>query len=210
MTKVRKQAMGSYLQDKKPKNAVQKRQSRAQRGASTDSKANSAASDQQETDVVNPNGPVLEVGERERKKKDGRTPSSPRLSPQERQPRKPETQVSRVRQGIGQIFPSAPMVSPSRTDVKLAYDVTAPAPFQSIGKPLDPFRTMFNPNHPRISVEELKFYCMSKSVYSLQTILIHYRLPCFWHKSNGPALDPNAGQVTSRISEYPLHRLRTF
>ena len=157
MTKVRKKAMGSYLQDKKPKNATKGRQSRMQSEGSTDSRTTSVGSDQPEIEVVILNG---EISKSARGKRSiDRRPSSPERPSAESQATTPETQISRVRQSIDMILPSAPMVNPSRTDVELEYDVTAPKPFQSIGKPLDPFRTMFNPNHPRISVEELKFYC---------------------------------------------------
>ncbi|KAL5120234.1 hypothetical protein ACEQ8H_001792 [Pleosporales sp. CAS-2024a] len=39
------------------------------------------------------------------------------------------------------------------------YDRHTPAPFVSIGRALDPFRTMFQSSHPQVSVEDLKFQC---------------------------------------------------
>jgi hypothetical protein len=161
MTKVRKKAMGSYLQEKNPKRVVRGRMARMQSEGSTDSRTSSVGSNQHEPDGVNSNSDLLKMAAWEKKWAE-RRPSSPERSPTD-QADGPETQISRVQQSIDMILPSAPMVSPSRTDVELEYDVTVPKPFQSIGKPLDPFRTMFNPSHPRISVEELKFYCMVAS-----------------------------------------------
>jgi len=57
------------------------------------------------------------------------------------------------------ILPAAPIVLPCRRSVPLPYDTHVPPPFVSIGKALDPFRTMFQSSHPSVSVEELKFYC---------------------------------------------------
>lgn len=57
------------------------------------------------------------------------------------------------------VLPSAPIVTPSRDGVTLPYDEFLPGPFQSLGKPLDPFQSMFQSSQPRVSVEELKFYC---------------------------------------------------
>ncbi|KAF2032015.1 hypothetical protein EK21DRAFT_99335 [Setomelanomma holmii] len=45
------------------------------------------------------------------------------------------------------------------TTGRLPYDEYQPRPFVSIGKSLDPFRTMFQASHPSVSVEEMKFYC---------------------------------------------------
>lgn len=59
------------------------------------------------------------------------------------------------------ILPAAPIVVPSRKGIPLPYDKYIPQPFVSIGKSLDPFRTMFQAQHPGVSVEQLKFYCLS-------------------------------------------------
>ena len=164
MTKVRKKAMGSYLQEKRPKNPVQGRQSRMQSEGSTDSRTHSVGSEQSEFEIVFSNSNISESASGGRKGVGRQPSSSSEPSPVESHATEPETQISSVRPSIGMILPSALIVSPSRTDVELPYDVTIPKPFQSIGKPLDPFRTMFNPNHPQISVQELKFYCITRSV----------------------------------------------
>lgn len=162
MTKVRKKAMDSYLEkEKKPTSAAQGCRPRLHSEASTDSPT-SIGSDQQEIDILIPNREVLKIVRGENRK-GGRWPSSPLRSPasssHDTQAAYPEARMARVRQSRGVILPSAPIVRPSRTDVKLEYDEKVPRPFQSIGKPLDPFRTMFQAHHPRISVEGLKFHC---------------------------------------------------
>ena len=170
MTKVRKKAMGSYLEkEKKPKNSAQGQRSRLQSEDSTGSRA-SVGSDQQDVPVAHiPNSEVLQMS-RGQKRSSGR-PSSPIRSPgssshdgqaasPDNQKKEQNNQLSRVRHAFDNLLPSAPIVRPMRTNVTLVYDETAPGPFQSIGRPLDPFRTMFQAHHPRISVEELKFHCM--------------------------------------------------
>jgi len=57
------------------------------------------------------------------------------------------------------ILPAAPIVVPIRQGIPLPYDEYVPQPFVSIGKSIDPFRTMFQAQHPGVSVEELKFHC---------------------------------------------------
>ena len=56
-------------------------------------------------------------------------------------------------------LPGPPMILPMRSHLALPYDHYTPRPFESIGKPLDPFRSMFQASHPKVSVEELKWYC---------------------------------------------------
>jgi len=55
------------------------------------------------------------------------------------------------------------LIIPSRKkeDVQggLLFDEWAVPPLRSIGKSLDPFRTMYQSSHPRVSVEELKHHC---------------------------------------------------
>lgn len=57
------------------------------------------------------------------------------------------------------LYPTPPMVPPMRSELALPYDNYQPKPFQSIGKSLDPFRTMHQSSHPQVSVEQLKWYC---------------------------------------------------
>ncbi|KAF1915087.1 hypothetical protein BDU57DRAFT_557307 [Ampelomyces quisqualis] len=57
------------------------------------------------------------------------------------------------------VLPPAPMFLHCQRGVTIPYDTHTPPPFVSIGKSLDPFRTMFQSSHPGVSVEELKFHC---------------------------------------------------
>jgi hypothetical protein len=52
-----------------------------------------------------------------------------------------------------------PMVEPMRVNTPLVFDMTQPPQLISIGEAFDPFRTMFQSSHPRVSVTELKFHC---------------------------------------------------
>jgi hypothetical protein len=56
------------------------------------------------------------------------------------------------------VIPAAPMFLPCQTGVPQPYDAFTPPPLVSIGKSMDPFRTMFQQSHPSVSVEELKFH----------------------------------------------------
>ena len=42
---------------------------------------------------------------------------------------------------------------------RLPYDRVVVGPFQSLGAPLDPFRTMPQVSHPKVFIEELKIHC---------------------------------------------------
>jgi hypothetical protein len=70
-----------------------------------------------------------------------------------------EGPVVRAQQPRDFILPAAPIFLPCRKGAPAAYDTHTPPPFVSIGKSLDPFRTMFQSSHPGVSVEELKFHC---------------------------------------------------
>jgi hypothetical protein len=67
--------------------------------------------------------------------------------------------VARTQQAHNFVLPSAPIFQSCRKGVPIPYDAYMPAPFVSIGKNIDPFRTMFQSSHPGVSVEELKFHC---------------------------------------------------
>lgn len=155
MTNVRKKAMGSYLKEKKPRASQKEKQQRKPREDSAVSRT-SIGSDQQ--DVI-PNSEAIRLmkGENRRKSSESMT----MLGCSEMHRRKAlESQVSQLPKiSMNFVLPSAPMVTPSRTGVVLPYNETSPKPFQSIGKPLDPFRTLFQASHPQVSVEELKFHC---------------------------------------------------
>lgn len=148
MTKVRKKAMGSYLKEKRPSKELQRRP----REDSTASRS-SVESDHQNVVSNNEAMGLFNEGNTSRR-------SSRDKSPQLRRKTSPELHLSRrPMKAMNMVLDSAPIVFPMRTGVALPYDQVSPGPFQSIGKPLDPFRTMFQSSHPRVSVEELKWHC---------------------------------------------------
>ncbi|KAL5393174.1 hypothetical protein DPSP01_000007 [Paraphaeosphaeria sporulosa] len=158
MTSVRKKAMGSYLKEKKPK-ATQKEQQCTGR-SSIDSAGSRGSIEGDQNDVIsNTEAIKLMNGDGRRRRRKSSHSTAVTSSPETIR-RTPEAQVSRLpRITMDFVLPSGPIVVPSRTGVPLPYDETSPKPFQSIGKPLDPFRTMFQASHPQVSVEELKFHC---------------------------------------------------
>ena len=160
MTKVRRKAMGSYLEKGKRTRSNQDRP--RLRSEESNVSRESIGSDQQDTvDAVISNSEALKIFRGETRRTGRRaaspTPSSA-SSANHQKAQDAEVQVAKVQQPF--LLPSAPIVVPMRTNIPLPYDDTVPRPFQSIGKPLDPFRTMFQAHHPSISVEQLKWHCM--------------------------------------------------
>ncbi|KAF2240482.1 hypothetical protein BU26DRAFT_442516, partial [Trematosphaeria pertusa] len=158
MTKVRKKAMGSYLEkEKKPRDSLKEQEQRS-RLTSVDSTGSRASTSSEQQDVIS-NTEAIRIFHGE-SRRPGRRASSPASSVHEQRTVSPEAQIARIpKPSVDFVLPSAPIVLPMRTGVELPYDKFAPRPFESIGKPLDPFRAMFQANHPRVSVEELKWYC---------------------------------------------------
>lgn len=154
MTRVRKKAMGSYLKERKPRGAdkEQLNRSRDDLGQSRES----VGSDQRD-DLSNSGAVIPKNVESNRALSQS---SVVQVDSGSQRRMTPPAQASRLpRISMDFVLPSAPIVIPSREGVTLPYDEISPGPFQSLGKPLDPFQTMFQSNHPRVSVEELKFYC---------------------------------------------------
>jgi hypothetical protein len=154
MTRVRKKAMGSYLKEKKPRGPAKEQ-------------LNIPREDLGESRWSVDGGPQygLSNGGTTLSKNGGssQAPSQSNsfqidLGSQRRMT--PPAQASRLpRISMDFVLPSAPIVIPPREGVTLPYDEFSPGPFQSLGKPLDPFQAMFQSSHPKVSVEELKFYC---------------------------------------------------
>lgn len=98
----------------------------------------------------------------------GKRPSSPIKLPtssgHDQQAPIPNTEILSIQLAAESILLSGSIVFPMRTDVMNEYCETAPQPFQSISKPLDPFQTKFSANDPHVSVNELKFYCRHYAV----------------------------------------------
>jgi hypothetical protein len=70
-----------------------------------------------------------------------------------------EGPVLKTRQSDDSASPQPSLFYLCQKGVPIPYDTYTPPPFVSIGKSLDPFRTMFQSSHPGVSVEELKFHC---------------------------------------------------
>lgn len=76
------------------------------------------------------------------------------------------THVQREKQWEKQMMTPVPnpnfiqrsLITASRR-IQLPYDLQKVGPLESIGTPLDPFRTMPQVAHPRVSIEQLKFHC---------------------------------------------------
>jgi hypothetical protein len=152
MTKVRKKAMGSYLEKgKRPREEeLSEAQRRGREGsASTCSRSNF---DKEET---RSRSTALATWREEDQRRSAAREDTPTDSTYTyvRSDMTPEPHPFDV------FLAGPPMVPPMRSDVALPYDHYTPGPFESIGKPLDPFSTMYQASHPRVSVEELKWYC---------------------------------------------------
>jgi hypothetical protein len=70
-----------------------------------------------------------------------------------------ESAVAKLQEPHDFVLPPSPLFMFCRKGAPMPYDTYTPPPFVSIGKSIDPFRTMFQASHPGVSVEELKFYC---------------------------------------------------
>ncbi|OAK98730.1 hypothetical protein IQ06DRAFT_225161 [Phaeosphaeriaceae sp. SRC1lsM3a] len=57
------------------------------------------------------------------------------------------------------VVPQAHLFFKCRPEAPMPYNSHIPPPFVSLGKNIDPFRTMFQSSHPGVSVEDLKFRC---------------------------------------------------
>ncbi|KAF2833046.1 hypothetical protein CC86DRAFT_338152 [Ophiobolus disseminans] len=160
MTTVRKKAMDSFLKgdktmSKKPRSPAD---GSIQSSVSNKSKANIVYDDVSTVLSTAPTT-VSGGGECVERTKTSSPTRSFRINRHERDSSSAEGSVIRSSKTRDFILPSAPIVLPCRTTVPLPYDEHIPPLFVSIGKSLDPFRTMFQASHPGVSVEELKFHC---------------------------------------------------
>lgn len=178
MQKVRKRAMNSYLENRprgssvgRHENVVRDAKSAPRSRLHSESSTGSGSriteiADQQDEEVMS-REEALKIFRGESRRK----PSSPVRStsshPEEHQVTSSElavqhptalmnTQMLFIPDSIN--FPP-PIVQPMRQNVPLPYNSYQVGPLQSIGTPLDPFQTMPQVSHPRVSVESLKFYC---------------------------------------------------
>ncbi|KAH7114465.1 hypothetical protein B0J11DRAFT_511191 [Dendryphion nanum] len=154
MTKIRKKAMASHLDQKRPKQNASKEPSRPRQHSEGSTASRASVGSNKNADDITPTSEALRMYYSKQ--------SSPAKSPGptlEQQAAFQNAEIAAALSTIGNMVYTTPIVQPPRTHIPLEYDLTALRPFQSIGKPLDPFRTMFNPSNPRISVEDLKFHC---------------------------------------------------
>ncbi|RAQ99632.1 hypothetical protein DDE82_008049 [Stemphylium lycopersici] len=96
------------------------------------------------------------------KKRAGKKQASPTKTPlptaRVQKVPKADTQVAKT-EARQSILPRAPIVIPVTEGFEYPFDKHPMPPLRSLGKNLDPFRTMFQSSNPRVSVEELKFHC---------------------------------------------------
>ncbi|KAF1837567.1 hypothetical protein BDW02DRAFT_118146 [Decorospora gaudefroyi] len=148
MHKVRKTAMASYLKTEKSHDK-------------TKSKTDSEVSDKSRSSVETSNPRT--IAPLKRKRANGREPSSSTESEtvmtQITTAPTPCTQVVRTRESCQTVLSQARIVVPIDLGKEYAFDVTPMPLLVSIGESLDPFRTMFQSHHPRVSVTRLKHHC---------------------------------------------------
>ena len=174
MTIVRKKAMDSFLKEKKSTGPPER--SRLNSEASDASRSSNGSKDARTKVITLPTAtaqqPLSQADQLS-------STSSPATSRHDAGDSSPEMQIIRVKKSLGSVLPPPPIVLPMRTNVILPYDEFSPAPLVSIGKSLDPFRTMFQSNNPHISVEELKWHCsryfgsLSLGQHWIPTIVSH-------------------------------------
>ncbi|KAH7388754.1 hypothetical protein BKA66DRAFT_414591 [Pyrenochaeta sp. MPI-SDFR-AT-0127] len=164
MTTVRKKAMDSYLRDEKNKDGPRKASADRTRLNSEGSDSLVSSIGDQEVVTAPPAGrvPRSRQSHGRARQPSSTAPSSTAPSSSEsgdRHASSPGKQMVKVPKSAGTILSPTPIVLPSRTNIELPYDVHVSPPLASLGKSLDPFRTMFQASNPHISVEELKFHC---------------------------------------------------
>ncbi|PVH96416.1 hypothetical protein DM02DRAFT_119322 [Periconia macrospinosa] len=180
MTRIRKKAMGSYLTREKNAGGAMRDYKQQSEKTTTDPWTSvrshaknvtldgelSAESTHQHEDMAKPANSMTDVGDHA--SSSSSSFSSPPLPitttvtelSRRTTTTKPESDKYKLNQVPAEfILPSAPIVIPMRNTPYLVYNSYAPGPFQSIGKPLDPFVTIYQASSPRVSVESLKHYC---------------------------------------------------
>lgn len=90
----------------------------------------------------------------------------------------PVTTVERVPSSMSSVLPPSPIVLPMRPG-DLPYDMHPPPELKSLGKSLDPFQTMYQSNHPLISVEDLKHHC--SRYFGTRGLGLHWIPTCLEH-----------------------------
>jgi hypothetical protein len=160
MTAVRKKAMDAYLKSEEGSSKKSKSSAGQSRFSSVESESRgsrrsklSVVSQEASTDISIIPTTVSHDAESTERPKPTSASSFDQDATYTRGP------VARTPQAHNFILPSAPIFQSCRKGIPAPYDEYMPAPFVSIGKNIDPFRTMFQSSHPAVSVEELKFHC---------------------------------------------------
>lgn len=155
MTIVRKAAMRSYLEQEKDKKP------RAIRLTTEDSNALRSGFGSQDVAFANTAGQAQL--DKTRKSSSSSKKSRPAIRPPQRSHSQhtssPDIPRATPQRPQERVLDAAPVVIPMRTHIVLDYDAEKTPLFSSLGKGVDPFRTMFQSSYPRVSVENLKFLC---------------------------------------------------
>jgi hypothetical protein len=167
MTTVRKKAMDAFLRGdgkigktgKKARGSVDRSRLNSEDSASNRSRSSIGSHDAITELSTVPTAYTQSLGSTNRTETSSPTRSSIALSSYSRDAPGIDGAMVRRQRPHDFVLPAAPIVLPSRRNIKLPYDDYLPPPFVSIGKAIDPFQTMFQSSHPQISVEELKFHC---------------------------------------------------
>lgn len=150
MTTVRKRAMRAFLEtNKKPTNPADQ-----QRHASVGSTGSRASDESQSAEVA------TTAKEKSAESAARRTKSATPVLTNARHDQHSLTREAQESSVF--VLDAAPIVIPSRTNDNgemLPYDRTQAPLFVSLGKNIDPFRTMFQSTYKVVSVERMKFLC---------------------------------------------------
>lgn len=145
MHMVRQTAMVSYLKTGKTQGSAK-------------SRAGSDASDGSQSGGERQSRPIAAARKKSssRKKKQSPPQHSPKGEPQEGS--SPDTRIVKAK-SLQSVIPQTPIVVPLQPEIRYPFDEFRMPPLVSIGVSLDPFRTMFQSNDSRVSVERLKHHC---------------------------------------------------
>ncbi|USP74205.1 uncharacterized protein yc1106_01479 [Curvularia clavata] len=144
MHKVRKTAMVSYLKTEKSKENAKSRAGSEGSAASPQSGGESQSRQPRKKSTNNANKS---------------TPPNTSSTPQTLEYSPPVSDTRVARRSLQSTIPQAPIVVPIMPDINYPFDHHNMPPLVSIGESLDPFRTMFQSNNPRVSVVKLKHHC---------------------------------------------------
>ena len=156
MKEVRKAAMHDYLR-KKPKNPA-----RSQRIKTHVERPRPGAgfgiSDDQEPSLISNEWALRTIRRPSPQSTNLEDEDPPLASLAVRRLNSPQSELENITSIPKPILVHTPVVVLPRPG-RLPYDRVIVGPLRSLGAPLDPFRTLPQASHPRISIEELKIHC---------------------------------------------------